>query len=260
MTPPTKRPADELERAQCQLVNGFSYIPVAPMIDPTTTAGDRLFLTNQILSAPPLLWTSHRLLEQASSSQVGLDVLYNYMTVVMQNLQSVLPPARRHSSGAQDVTLGTILGSCTVFVDVWSSDEQDISWLYKEMAEGMGAKASNVIAKVLGPRCTHFIFVDGKLSGIKKYFRMAEEKRPKVVGPSWLRECKKANEHLGEDNFLVDMDQHKPSVWDSQNRKRRRSSAPRFYDDDVSTVAVTEDNMAPLEIARLRGKKARKTN
>ncbi|KAF5384505.1 hypothetical protein D9757_006475 [Collybiopsis confluens] len=164
----------------------------------------------------------------------------------------------------------TFLEGCTLFVDVWMSDGQDTSDLYIEIAKDMGAR----IVKSLGPQCTHLVFTAGREKTVDTYFALDETKRPTAVGAAWLRDCKSMATHVNESKYLVDLEEHRPSMTSKLlNEKgekfrykasRRQSFIPMFIDDvndggdtsmdgsNLSLMDEEEDGLTPLERARLR--------
>ncbi|KAJ3896435.1 hypothetical protein GG344DRAFT_72266 [Lentinula edodes] len=163
----------------------------------------------------------------------------------------------------------TVLEGCTVFVDVWMSDGQDTSSLYIDIAKNLGAR----VVKRIGPQCTHVVYTSGRERTVDQYFALDEAKRPKAVGASWLRDCKQAAARLDEERYLVDLEEHKPDPTSNifslkgdkdKRHKRRQSYIPKFCgtDDngtedgdisiDESNTSMVDDEMTPLERARLR--------
>ncbi|KAF9075644.1 hypothetical protein BDP27DRAFT_1151973, partial [Rhodocollybia butyracea] len=94
------------------------------------------------------------------------------------------------------------LEGCTVFVDVWTSDGQDTSSLYADIAKNMGAR----IVKSVGPQCTHIVFMSGREKTVEQYFALDEARRPKAVGAAWVRDCKTAEKRLAEEGYAVDLE------------------------------------------------------
>ncbi|KAJ3905658.1 hypothetical protein F5879DRAFT_719597 [Lentinula edodes] len=163
----------------------------------------------------------------------------------------------------------TVLEGCTVFVDVWMSDGQDTSSLYIDIAKNLGAR----VVKRIGPQCTHVVYTSGRERTVEQYFALDEAKRPKAVGASWLRDCRQAAARLDEERYLVDLEEHKPDPTSNffslkgdkdKRHKRRQSYIPKFCgtDDngtedgdisiDESNTSMVDDEMTPLERARLR--------
>ncbi|KAJ3889193.1 hypothetical protein GG344DRAFT_19624, partial [Lentinula edodes] len=95
-----------------------------------------------------------------------------------------------------------VLEACTIYVDVWMSHGENTSPLFYDIAKSLGAQT----VKSIGPLCTHIVYTSGSQNTVQKYFAMNEERRPKVVGAAWLKDCRDAATHLGEEPYLVDME------------------------------------------------------
>jgi len=147
------------------------------------------------------------------------------------------------------------------------SDGQDTSSLYIEIAKNMGAR----IVKSIGPQCTHIVYTNGRPRTVENYFALDEERRPKAVGASWLKDCQESASRLDEDQYIVDLEEHKPSILNNMitdkgekpKHKRRQSYIPKFCVDDESeyggdvsmdgsNTSMVDDDLPPLERARLR--------
>ncbi|KAH7877308.1 uncharacterized protein C8R40DRAFT_995783, partial [Lentinula edodes] len=94
-----------------------------------------------------------------------------------------------------------ILKTCTVYVDVWMSHGENTSSLFYDIAKDLGAH----IVKSIGPQCTHVVYTSGRQSTVRKYFALDEERRPKVVGAAWLKDCRDTATYLGEEPYLVNL-------------------------------------------------------
>ncbi|KAJ3899649.1 hypothetical protein F5879DRAFT_767456, partial [Lentinula edodes] len=97
------------------------------------------------------------------------------------------------------------LKACTVYVDVWMSHGENTSPLFYGIAKSLGAQT----VKSVGPRCTHIVYTSGCQSTVERYFALDKDRRPKVVGAAWLKDCRDAATHLGEEAYLVDLEEHR---------------------------------------------------
>ncbi|KAJ4496510.1 hypothetical protein C8R41DRAFT_704838, partial [Lentinula lateritia] len=87
-----------------------------------------------------------------------------------------------------------ILKACTIYVDVWMSHGENTSPLFYDIAKSLGAQVSV---------CTHSFEI--LLSTLVR-LALNRKRRPQVVGAAWLKDCRDAATHLGEEPYLVDME------------------------------------------------------
>ncbi|KAF7321544.1 BRCT domain-containing protein [Mycena kentingensis (nom. inval.)] len=154
----------------------------------------------------------------------------------------------------------SVLKGCVVFVDVISEQGDDsLRSLYADTLKTLGAR---VLGSV-GQTCTHIIYKNGLRSTYNKYMAL-QEPRPHLVGMEWVVKCAETHERQDEAPYLIDVDDMNTSA-----PKRRKTMMPRalsgFGEDsldedhslDVSSTSITmEDDLTPLERARLRKKTA----
>ncbi|KAJ3927932.1 MAG: hypothetical protein NXY57DRAFT_965008 [Lentinula lateritia] len=150
-----------------------------------------------------------------------------------------------------------ILKACTIYVDVWMSHGENTSPLFYDIAKSLGAQT----VKSIGPLCTHIVYTSGVQSTVQKYFALNRKRRPQVVGAAWLKDCRDAATHLGEEPYLVDMEDH--CMYNTGTKRktiRCRRFTPKFYnestrDEPTSSTELLntlDDTMSVLEIARNR--------
>ncbi|KAJ7129028.1 hypothetical protein C8R43DRAFT_1134308 [Mycena crocata] len=149
----------------------------------------------------------------------------------------------------------TVLKGCIVFVDVISGlGDNSASSFITEMLKNLGAR---VLGSV-GNTCTHIVYKNGVRSTYTRYKALADPK-PHVVGMEWVIQSAEKRIHEDETPYLIDMDDMNTTT------KRRKSMLPRLMsgglDDDVegdysydgsSSSMIVDDDLAPLERARLR--------
>ncbi|KAJ4466084.1 hypothetical protein C8J55DRAFT_493113 [Lentinula edodes] len=132
---------------------------------------------------------------------------------------------------------------------VWMmSNGQDTLLLYIDIARNLGAR----VVKRIGPQY--------------------KKKRLKVIGASWLRDCKQVAAHLDEEYYLVNLEEHKLDLTcnslflkgdKDKQPKRCQLYIPKFSgtddnrteDGDISVDCNTSkvnDEITPLARAQLR--------
>ncbi|KAJ7125056.1 hypothetical protein C8R44DRAFT_874897 [Mycena epipterygia] len=150
----------------------------------------------------------------------------------------------------------TILKGCIAFVDIISDVGDDSARSFiTEMLKNLGAR---VLGSV-GQTCTHIVYKNGLRSTYTKYKALSDPK-PLVVGMEWVVQSAEKRSHQDEAPYLIDMDDMNTTAT-----KRRKSMLPRLMsggmDDSVdgdysfdgsSSSVIMDDDLAPLERARLR--------
>ncbi|KAJ7647624.1 hypothetical protein FB45DRAFT_782474 [Roridomyces roridus] len=144
-----------------------------------------------------------------------------------------------------------ILKGCTVFVDIVSEIGDDSAKLFiTDMLRNLGAR---VLASV-GQTCTHIVYKNGQRSTYTRYKALSDPK-PHVVGMEWVIKSAEKRNHEDELPYVIDMDDMNTTAM-----KRRKSMLPRLVDnadgdqsfEGSSTSMIVDDDLAPLERARLR--------
>lgn len=165
-----------------------------------------------------------------------------------------------------------VLKGCVVFVDVRTDDGNEYQDVFKLNLKRLGAR----VLSRLSSSCTHIVYKNG-LPNTAMKFRMMDP-RPKVVGIRWAVECVERRQRVDEEGHLIDLEHvHVAGHLGKPKPARRRSLIPQLSrresedmdldldidmdggDADVSmqsmsSITSDEDNLTPLERARLRRK------
>ncbi|KAJ3878809.1 hypothetical protein F5051DRAFT_439311 [Lentinula edodes] len=192
------------------------------------------------------------------------EALSSSRSIHVSNTDNVTQdPSHVEKPSNTDVHAGlgsNILKVCTVYVDVWMSHGENTSSLFYNIAKDLGAH----IIKSIGPQCTHIVYTSGCQSTVRKYFALDEERRPKVVGAAWLKDCRDAATYLGEEPYLVNLEEHRMYNLGTRrkNRSRRRRFIPSFMNDNngndstisIDTSNTLDNSISVLEMARNRSR------
>ncbi|EKM53469.1 uncharacterized protein PHACADRAFT_259878 [Phanerochaete carnosa HHB-10118-sp] len=116
-----------------------------------------------------------------------------------------------------------ILKGCVVFVDVKSEEGLDVSSLFTEMLQQLGAK---ILARV-GQSCTHIVYKNG-LASTSNRWRALNDPKPLVVGIAWVVACAERKEHVDEQKYLISMaDENIAGTNKSGHLNRPKHCLPR---------------------------------
>ncbi|KAJ7502917.1 hypothetical protein B0H11DRAFT_1711639 [Mycena galericulata] len=154
----------------------------------------------------------------------------------------------------------TVLKGCVVVVDIISEGrDHSAKFVITEMLKNLGAR---VLASV-GQTCTHIVYKNGGRGTLNRYKALPDPK-PHVVGMEWVVQSAEKRIHEDETPYLIDMDDMNTKATKVRFILRRKSMLPRLMSGDIDSVdgdysfdgssssMIMDDDLAPLERARLR--------
>ncbi|KIK56751.1 hypothetical protein GYMLUDRAFT_61798 [Collybiopsis luxurians FD-317 M1] len=175
-----------------------------------------------------------------------------------------VPSSNSLPSNSTEATHSNVLKACTLFVDIWMTDREEMSSIFAELARNIGARVClqpfqcrqipmyDQVANKVGKHCTHLVSTAGRpktvqryLSAVPLFLELSERERPEVVGAAWIKDCRDSAKRLHED---VDMEDYQILL---SSTKRKRRFIPKFIGDSDSGVGGTDMNSTDNDIAPL---------